>query len=154
MKKIFLAVMVAVAVLGAMGAGAVFAQGSQPPSGGMMGQGGGWMHEYVVEALAAKLDMTVEQVDAALTSGKTMYQVALDAGTAEADIPALMTEVHKEAFDKAVAAGVITQTQADWMLQRMQGRTGAGYNGNCPMHNGGYAPRDGTGFRGGMMGRW
>ena len=92
MKKIILIAAVVVVALAAVAAGAVYAQGSQPPfggmiPGGMMGGGSGWMHDYVEQALAAKLGMTEQQVEDALASGKSMYQIALDAGTAEADIP-------------------------------------------------------------------
>ena len=45
-----------------------------------------------------------------------------------------MNQVHKDAFAQAVKDGVMTQTQADFMLQRMQSR-GFG-TGNCPMQNG------------------
>ena len=53
----------------------------------------------------------------------------------------------------------MTQAQADWMLQRMQGNWAGGANGNCPMHNGTYGPNGGQGYRGGpgggmMGGRW
>lgn len=117
-----------------------------------MNGGYGPMHDYVEEALAAKLGITEKAVEDALASGKTMYQIALDNGVKEADVPALLTEVHKTAFDKAVADGVITREQADFMLQRM---TANGYSsGNCPMQNGqGYGR--GNGYGGGMMGgRW
>lgn len=158
MKKTVLIVALVLVAIGALGVGAVYAQGQQPPQqwGGMMGRGGGWMHDYVEEALAAKLGLTEQQVEDQLAAGKTMYQIALDAGTKEADIPALLTEVHKTAFDKAVADGVITRQQADWMLQRMQGNWANGTPGNCPMHNGTYGPGTGSGYRGGfgMMGRW
>jgi hypothetical protein len=157
-KKTVLVVAIVVAALATLGIGAVYAQGQIPPfTMPMMGQGGGWMHDYVEQALADKLGLTEAQVEEKLASGQTMYQIALDAGTAEADIPALLTEVHKVAFDKAVADGVISREQADWMLQRMQGNwTNGGVPGNCPMHNGTYGPNNGSGFRGGqgMMGRW
>jgi hypothetical protein len=163
MKKTILIIVIAVLALGAFGVGAVLAQGQQPPQwGGMMGgRGGGWMHDYVEKALADKLGITEQQVEDALASGKSMYQVALDNGTAEADVPALMTEVHKAAFDAAISDGVVSKDQADWMLQRMQGmwaNGGPGANGTCPMHNGNYGPQGGQGFRGGpggmMGGRW
>ena len=87
-----------------------------------------------------------------------MYQIALDNGIKEADVAALLTEVHTTAFDKAVADGVITREQADFMLQRM---TANGFNsGNCPMQNGqgGQYGRRGQGMMNGqgMMGggRW
>jgi len=166
MKKTLLIVALAVLALGALGVGVALAQGGQPPvngfgSGMMGGYGGyGWMHDYVEQALAAKLSLTEEQVEDALASGTTMYQIALDNGIAEADVPAFMNDVHQVAFDKAVVDGVMTQEQADWMLQRMQGMYANGYGtGTCPMNNG-VRPQDGTGFRGGMGpggmggGRW
>ena len=137
MKKTILIVGLVVLALGVLGVGAVFAQGTTPPvgRGGMMGGGGyGAMHDYVEEALAAKLGITEKTVEDALASGKTMYQIALDNGVKEADIAALLTAVHTTAFDKAVADGVITRAQADFMLQRM---TANGFNSaNCPMQNG------------------
>lgn len=137
----------------AFGVGVVFAQGTNPPANGygmMGGFGYGPMHDYVEQALADKLGLTKAEVEAQLTSGKTMYQIALDAGIAEADVPALLQEVHKTAFDKAVADGVITREQADFMLQRMS-QYGFNY-GNCPMQNG---TANGYGYgRGGMMGNF
>ena len=159
MKKTVLIVTLVLLAIAALGVGVAFAQGQQPPRGPMMGGGYGWMHDYVEEALAARLGLTEAQVEEQLASGKTMYKIVIEAGTTEADAPALLAEVHKTAFDKAVADGVVTREQADWMLQRMQGRYGAGgATGTCPMHNGTYGPNGGQGFRsgpGGMMGgRW
>jgi hypothetical protein len=151
MKKTILIVGLVVLALGVLGVGAVFAQGVTPPvgRGTMMGGGYGAMHDYVEEALADKLGITEKDVEDALASGKTMYQIALDNGIKEADVPALLTEVHTTAFDKAVADGVITREQADFMLQRM---TANGFNfGNCPMQNGqGGQYGRGNGY-GGMM---
>jgi Spy/CpxP family protein refolding chaperone len=155
MKKTLLIVTLVVLALGAFGVGAALAQDGQPPYGpGMMAGGGyGWMHEYVEQALAEKLGLTEEQVEEQLASGKTMYQIALDNGISEDEIAAFMTEIHTTAFDKAVADGVITREQADWMLQRMQSRWENGYgSGNCPMHSGAAGNR--AGFGPGMMGRW
>jgi len=163
MKKTILIVSVialALLVVGAVGVGVAYAQSGQPPvyGRGMMGGGGyGPMHDYVERALAEKLGLTEEQVEEQFAAGKTMYQIALDNGIAEADIPAFLTEVHTTAFDAAVADGVMTREQADWMLQRMQGRGYGNGTGTCPMGNG-YGPNNGTGFRGGpggmMGGRW
>jgi hypothetical protein len=165
MKKTILIVAIVALALAALGAGVAFAQGTQPTQpynpGTMMGGRGGYgpTHDYVEKALAEKLGLTETQVEDALASGITMYQLALDNGVAEADLTAFMTEVHTAAFAQAVADGVMTQEQADWMLQRMQGMFANGYGtGSCPM--GGTAPQDGTGFQGrhggGMMGggRW
>jgi hypothetical protein len=170
MKKILVVVSVVVVALVIFGAGFVFSQyqsvsaSSLPqgygPGGGMMGGGrGGYgpIHDYVEQALAAKLGLTEAQVEEQLAAGKSMYQIVLDKGIAEADAPALLTEVHKTAFAKVVADGVLTQAQADTMLQRM---SADGFNfANCPM--GGARPQDGTGYgsggrrgNGGMMGGW
>jgi len=166
MKKTFLIVAIVVLALGVWGAGVAFAQGEQPsqPYGfsgmggpGMMnGRGGyGFMQDYVEQALAEKLSLTEGQVEDAISNGTTMYQLALDNGVVEADLPVFMNEVHQAAFDKAIADGVIPQEQADWMLERMQGMFINGYGfGDCPMNNGEY-PQNGTGFRGMMGGgRW
>lgn len=148
MKKTILTVaLVVVAALVVLGVGVAFAQGPAPyTGGGMMGNGGGWMHDYVEQALAAKLGLTEKQVEDQLAAGKPMYQIALDNGIKQEDLTTFMGEVHKEAFAKAVKDGAVTQEQADWMLSRMQSR---GYGiGNCPMQNG-----TGTGYGPGMMGR-
>jgi hypothetical protein len=153
MKKTIWIIGLVVLALGVFGAGMVFAQDEQPPigRGPMMGGGGyGPMHDYVEEALADKLGITEADVESALASGKTMYQIALDNGIAEADVPALLTEVHTAAFDKAVADGVITREQADFMLQRM---TANGYGfGNCPMQGGGQGYGRGMRNNGGQYG--
>jgi hypothetical protein len=151
MKKTLLVVGLVILALGILGVGVAFAQGGQPP----VGQGGyGWMHDYVEQALAAKLGLTEKQVEDQLAAGKAMYQIALDNGIKQEDLAAFMNDVHKDAFAKAVAAGVITQERADWMLQRMQNmyQNGTGF-GNCPMHGGQGGPfGQGRGRGPGMMG--
>lgn len=152
MKKTLLIVGLIVLALGAYGVRVAFAQGGQPP---VPGRGGyGWMHDYVEQALATKLGLTEEQVEDQLSQGKTMYEIALDNGIAPEELADFMTEVHQEAFDKAVADGVITRERADWMLQRMQTMHQNGYGpGNCPMHSGqGGAFQRGQGMGPGMMG--
>ena len=70
MKKILIVGLVVLA-LGALGVGAVFAQAGQPPLGSMMtgGRGYGPMHNYVEQALAAKLGLTETQVEDQLAAG-------------------------------------------------------------------------------------
>src|SRR5512145_271250 len=147
MKKTLLIAGLIVLALGALGVGVVFAQGGQPPVTGMMGQGGyGWMHDYVEQALAAKLKLTEQQVEEQLAAGKPMYQIALDNGVKQEDLATFMNGVHKDAFDKAVKDGVMTQEQADWMLQRMQNMYQNGYGtgtGTCPMGGGSFGPQAG-----------
>ena len=152
MKKTLLIVAILVLALGALGVGVAFAQGGNPPfaARGMTGGRGGYgpVHDYVEQALAAKLGLTEAQVEADLAAGKPMIQIALDHGITQENLAAFMADVHKTAFAAAVKDGVMTQAQADAMLQRMSQR---GYGtGTCPMGGGGY------GRGGGMMGggRW
>ena len=156
MKKTILITVLVLLALGALGVGVAFAQGSQPPTQ----RGYGWMHDYVEQALAAKLGLTEAQVEDQLASGKTMYQIALDNGIKQEDLADFLNEVHKEAFASAVKDGVMTQEQADWMLERMQNRAGFGF-GNCPMHGGQGGPSSrgsgfgrGAGYGPGMMNGW
>jgi len=160
MKKIIWIIGLAALALGVFGVGVVWAQDVQPPAvpGAGVNGGYGWMHDYIESALADKLGIPETDVESALASGKTMYQIALDNGVAEADIPAFFAEIHKTAFDKAVADGVLDSQRADFMLQRMSSR---GYGvGACPMQNGqggGYrfgAKGDNGLYAPGMMGRW
>jgi hypothetical protein len=146
MKKTILITSIVLLALTVLGVGVAFAQGTTPPAQ----TGTGWMHEYIEKALASKLGLTEAKVEEQFAAGKTMYQIALDNGIQEADITAFLNDVHKEAFANAVKDGVVTQEQADWMLQRMQNMGGYGAGqGNCPMHNGqgGY----GRGMGPGMM---
>lgn len=175
MKKFLLVVSVLLVAVVIFGAGFVFASQYQPVfaqagtpgtyanggfGGRMMGGRGGYgpVHDYVEQALAEKLGLTEAQVEEQLAAGKSMYQIAIDNGTAEADVAALLESVHKTAFDKAVADGVMTQEQADAMFQQMQSR---GFGTDCPTD--GVRPQDGTGMmgggrggrgHGGMMGGW
>lgn len=146
MKRSILIIALIVAALAVFGVGVAFAQGGPNGGfGGMMQNGQGTLHEYMVAALAEKLDLTVENLNARLTAGESMYDIALAEGITAEDFPTFMTEVRTNALNAAVAAGVITQEQADWMLSRGFGRGGMGY-GNCT----GTGPQAGRGA--GMMG--
>jgi len=167
MKKTLLIVAVVVLALAALGAGVAYAQGGNPPTGfgygrgPMMGGRGGYggygpVHNYVEQALAAKLGLTEADVEKELAT-KSMYQIALDHGVAQADLTTFMNDIHKTAFAAAVKDGVMTQAQADAMLERMQNGYGYG-NGGCPMWDGDETngAGSGRGFGPGMMGggRW
>lgn len=153
MKKTMLIAGVVLAALVVFGVGVAFAQGPTPFAGnGPVAQnGGGWMHDYVEKALAAKLGLTEAQVEEQLAAGKPMYQIALDNGIKQEDLTDFLNGVHQDALAAAVKDGVISQQQADLMLQRMQNR-GAYGTGNCPMYNGqGGQFNQGGGYGPGMM---
>ena len=155
MKKTILIAGLVVMALVVLGVGVAFAQGPAPYAGNgpMVQNGGGWMHDYVEQALAAKLGLTEGQVEDELAAGKPMYQIALDNGIQQQALTDFMSGVHQDAFAAAVKDGEVTQEQADWMLQRMQSRGGYGA-GNCPMQigqGGGYGPGMMNGNGRGMM---
>jgi hypothetical protein len=147
MKKTILIAGLVVMALVVLGVGVAFAQGptAYAGNGPMVQNGGGWMHDYVERALAAKLGLTEEQVEDELAAGKPMYQIALDNGIQQEALTDFMNGVHQDAFAAAVKDDVVTQEQADGMLQRMQSRGGYGAS-NCPMQNG-----QGGGYGPGMM---
>jgi hypothetical protein len=132
MKKLTLSVLLALLALGVFtGVAAAQTIGT--------GAGSGILHDYLVAALADALNLTTADVDARLTAGETMYQIALEEGIAPTDIPTLLVEVRTNAVNAAVADGVLTQAQADRNLRHglhgngsgmMRGGTGTG-TGSC-----------------------
>jgi hypothetical protein len=160
MKKTLLIVALVVLALGAVGVGVVAAQSGQQPYGqrGTV-DGVGPMHDYMEQAMADAVGLSLDEFEARHDAGETFYQIALAQGFSAEEIPALMQDARAKALDAAVAAGVITQDQADWMGSRGFGRggmmNGYGYgNGTCPMFDGDEVPsgQPGTGFGPGMMG--
>lgn len=154
MKKTILIVALMVLALGALGVGVAFAQG--PVTGGygrgMLQNGGGYLHTYMVTAFAEKLGMQVDDVNARLAAGETMYDIAITGGVKAEEFPAFMVDVRAKALSAAVKEGVITQAQADWMKSRGFGQGGYGTGtGTCPMGGGSFGPRNGGGGTG--MGR-
>lgn len=108
-----------------------FAQGSFGP-----------MHEYMITALADKLGLTVEDLQAKIQAGETPLEIAAAQGLSADQVKDLVEQAHDEALKAAVAAGVLTQEQADFMDQRMEsmwqnrGMYGRmGNSGGCPMNN-------------------
>ena len=109
MKKIVVVFVLVVLALGLF-TGAAAAQSSQTQMGPL--------HEYMEKALATKLNLPVVTVESEFDAGKSLYQIALDHGITQANLQAFMLEVRTQALNSAVVDGVITQTQADRMLQR------------------------------------
>ena len=144
------------------------------PMQGMMGWGNhsqmhsammaaGGMHEQVWTAVAGKLGMTYAELTSAVQNGQSVAQLAQAKGVSLDDLRQAALGGMKTALADLVKQGVITQQQADWMLDRMDdmpmfnfgqgfgpGMMGlGGQNGTTPN---GFGP----GMMGGrgMMGRW
>ncbi len=122
---------------GRMGAGMMARQGGQI---GQTGQAAP-IHDEMVAAMADKLGLSSEELDTRLDGGETMMQIAAEKGWTIQQFFTTMGEARTTAVDKALAAGKITQEQADWLKQmqpgqmgrRGGGRMGGGqWNGGCP----------------------
>jgi hypothetical protein len=123
--------------------------------GGMMGRRGldvvrgeGPMHEYMLSAFAEAVDLTTQEVETRLEAGETFKEIALAQGIAEADLPDLLVQVHTTALNAAVTDGLITQAQADLMLEHMNNYMGQGFGpgfksgfDGCPMFDGDEEPQ-------------
>ncbi|WP_147533431.1 DUF2680 domain-containing protein [Bacillus marasmi] len=103
---------------------------------GMGMQFGGEMHETVADVLG----MTVYELQAARSEGKTIADLATEKGISTDDLVAKLVEVRKANLDQLKKEGKITQEQMDRMLTNMESRmkamieNGGGaspLNGNC-----------------------
>jgi hypothetical protein len=113
----------------------------------------GPMHEYMIEALAAKLNLTTSDLQAKINAGERPYDIAKAQGLTVAQFQELMEQAHDEALKAAVAAGALTQEQAEAMDKRMeQMRQNGGIGGGFGMMGGRGAGRFGAGGCPGMGG--
>jgi hypothetical protein len=71
----------------------------------------------MLQAVADKLDLTVEELTSKLSDGQTLVDIAQEQGIAEDDVPTLLKEARSDALKVAVSDGVLTQEQADWIEQ-------------------------------------
>ncbi len=150
MGKIFAGVLIGVALVGVvLGVyGLVNAQApiTTPQQGygmmgggyGMMGGGRGagmmgWvsdgsqpgpMNDLMIAAWAEKLDLGVDVIEQRLADGETMYDIAIATGLTAEEFQTARVEIHTAVLDEAVAQGLITQEQADWMKTRGAGAGG------------------------------
>lgn len=147
----------------------VFAQTDTPPTPGGSGVGNGAaciaergsgvlsdvMHSVMIQSFAEKLNLAAETLEARIAAGETMWQIAEAEGLSLEEFTTVMSEARTQALADAVAQGLITQEQADWMSTRMGGRMmgqGArgGYSqGGCTTGAGGQMPMGGRWSRGG-----
>ncbi len=158
--------LVAVAALAFGAAGVAYAQSPTPGSGmiGMSGRGphggsgtgngivgDGILHDYMIAAYAEALNIQVADLETRLNNGETMSQIALSTGMTLDEFRALMVNVRNQAIDQALADGVLTQAQADWLKLHGAGQMAGGQNGrghgmrgsgqgqyanpNCPYYN-------------------
>ena len=134
MKKIIVTSLLVVSVLAVFSVTSVFALGNQPPvspRGPLPGGQEGPLHDYMIQALAEVLGLDAAQLETRIENGETPYDIAIAQGFDASEVPALLAEARTKALDLAVAAGVLTQDQADWMKSHGFGRGGHMGSGTC-----------------------
>lgn len=164
-KTIVVAVLIAAVGILAVGSFA-FAQGPNPPGKngtGLMGSMHAWMQKYedvVHQPIADALGMSLTDFEAAHDAGKSLAVLAQEQGVAFDKVQEAMKTGRDSAIKQAVTDGIITQAQAEWMLQRMQnmpglgqGTMGRGMNGMRGQSNSGDCPMMGGAQVGQQRGR-
>ena len=158
MKKIIIALTL-VGAISLLGIGMVMAQEVSPRTQAgdcpncPFGNTDHPLHEYMSEALANALGITVEEFNAYREEGLTFFGIAnqlnLDLDTLSASI----AQIRTEAIELAFADGVLTQEQYDFMMGRagfgnhLGGGMGFG-GGTGRQHGGGFGRGQGGGGNG------
>lgn len=150
MKKLVLSLVIVAVIAVAFGtASSVYAQSTTPQApvtgsgygmgtvgrgvrGGMMGQTAGigtqdgLLHDEMIAVYTDKLGISVDDLNARLSDGETLSQIAISEGLTIDEFIALRTDVRSQVIAAAVADGTLTQDQADWMTTRGVGGTAGG----------------------------
>jgi len=117
--------LVALLVVGVIGARSAYAQ--SPASTFLHGRGPGdgrGLGLVELQVAAEALDMTTDELITALQSGKTLEQVAEDAGVDLQDVQDAIRAAHetelRARIGQAVSDGTMTQDKADWLLEGLE----------------------------------
>ncbi|MBT3337819.1 MAG: hypothetical protein HN855_06690 [Anaerolineae bacterium] len=134
--------MVALIVVGAFGVTVASADDGGPDrpftdGGGKRGSGGRSLDGEALETAADLLDMSTDEVTAALAEGKTLQDLADEAGVSIEEIRDAMSVLREDAMRERIATaveeGTMSQEQADWMLEGLEkgflGKHGGGFEG-------------------------
>ena len=134
--KRWMIVLGVVAALTAVSTGVAFAADEAPPFDGIRGGFGryganteerpaileGIMHENLINAVAEATELSTTELESRIEAGETLGEIVVAEGLTLEDLQAIMTEVRETALEDTVAEGLITQTQADRMLDRQTER--------------------------------
>lgn len=108
------------------------------------------LHEEMQAVIAEALGITVAELEAAHAEGKRLPELAAELGVALEDVQTAVQAAHEAAILQAVEDGLITQEQADWMLERHNngmgmgmGMPGGGPRGGHHGGHGGFGPQGG-----------
>jgi urease gamma subunit len=117
--------LVALLVLGVIGATSAYAQDSTSTLPHGRGPGGGrGLGLAGLQAAAEALDMTTDELIDALQSGKTLEELAEEAGVDLQDVQDAIQAVREQELrariEQAVSDGTMTQEKADWLLEGLE----------------------------------
>ena len=91
----------------------------------------GLLSDYMAEYIANELGITVDELKAREAAGETLVEIGLSLGFDQEAISEIHTQARIYAINQAVADGLITQEQADWLLSRMENGQNGGGTGTC-----------------------
>jgi hypothetical protein len=145
MSILIAGLLVALAVIGVIGATNAYAQG---PSSALLhggGPGGRGLGLEGLQIVAEALNLTTDELITALRSGKTLEEIAAEAGVDIQDVrdaiqAARATELRNR-IQQALDAGTITQDHADWLLEGLEKGFIGGPGGFGFGHGPGFGPR-------------
>jgi hypothetical protein len=86
---------------------------------GLMGSTAGKLQQYMLNALAEKLNLTPADLQTRMTNGETPYKIAQSQGLTDTQISDLFLAARDAALTQAVTDGVLTQEQANTLSQHM-----------------------------------
>ncbi len=109
------------------------------------------MHAAALPVYANAFGMTEADLQAKFDAGQTPWSIAAEKGMTLTEFSELQIAAHKAGLDVAVAAGTITQEQADLMLQRMS-QNPMGGKGMFGGHGNPFGGRGNHGGHGGFGG--
>ncbi len=116
--------LLALVVIGVVGAANAYAQS---PSSGLLhggGPGGRGLGLEGLQIAAEALNMTTDELINELQSGKTLEEIATEAGVDLQDVQDAIQEARetqlRERIQQAVEDGAITQEHADWLLEGLE----------------------------------
>jgi hypothetical protein len=120
--------------------------------GGRMGGFGGWGDSSMLAVVAEQLDMSQDDLVAALQDGSTIVELADQKGVELQDIVDAFIAQRSDDLTAAVEAGRITQEQADAMIEHMSEEVLECLEGGMPFGGPGLGgPGRHGGFGPGMM---
>ncbi|MGA9398344.1 MAG: hypothetical protein WBV22_08815 [Anaerolineaceae bacterium] len=105
----------------------------------------GILHDYMVNALAEKLSISVTTLEERFNNGESMSQIAVAEGLSFDEFQTWMLDARTQAIDQAVKDGKLTTEQADWMKSHRGAMMFGGFSRQGGMMFGGSGRSDRSG---------